>query len=124
MLKKQQYKEQRDNLGAHLKNTVNKVYQITDGISQVCKLARNGRLGKGKAFKEIEKLASELRNFNDVPANMAYKFSPTGDWEDSKTWEYEKENNSKFILNKEQADKSIYPTINDFKKILENYKGS
>ena len=74
MLKKQQYKEQRDNLGAHLKNTVNKVYQITDGISQVCKLARNGRLGKGKAFKEIEKLASELRNFNDVPANMLINF--------------------------------------------------
>ena len=124
MLKKQQYKEQRDNLGAHLKNTVNKVYQITDGISQVCKLARKGRLGKGKAFKEIEKLASELRNFNDVPANMAYKFSPTGDWEDSKTWEHEKESNPKFILNKEQADNSIYPTINDFKKIVENYKGN
>jgi len=55
---------------------------------------------------------------------MAYKFSPTGDWEDSKTWEHEKENNPKFILNKEQADNSIYPTINDFKKIVENYKGS
>ena len=124
MLKKQQYKEQRDNLGAHLKNSVNKVYQITDGISQVSKLARNGRIGKGRAFKEIEKLASELRKFNDVPANMAYKFSPTGDWESSKTWEYEKENNPKFILNKEQADNSIYPTINDFKKIVENYKGN
>jgi hypothetical protein len=81
-------------------------------------------LGKGKAFKEIEKLVSELRNFNDVPANMAYKFSPTGDWEDSKTWEHEKESNPKFILNKEQADNSIYPTINDFKKIVENYKGN
>ena len=38
MLKKD-YQEQRDHLGAHLKNSVSKVYQITDGILYLLMLA-------------------------------------------------------------------------------------
>ena len=44
MLKKH-YKEQRDHLGAHLKNSVSKIYQITDGIIQVTNYARKGKIG-------------------------------------------------------------------------------
>ena len=81
MLKKD-YKEQRDHLGAHLKNSASKVYQITDGIMRISMLARKGKVGKGSAFKEIEKLALELRHWNDVPANISYKFSPLGIMDD------------------------------------------
>ena len=117
MLKKD-YQEQRDHLGAHLKNSVSKVYQITDGIIQLCKFARSGKIGKGKSFKEIEKLALELRHLNDVPANISYKFSPLGVMDKEKDWMKEKRESEKFILSKKDADNKIYPTLNDIKKAL------
>tara|TARA_R110000824_G_scaffold218869_5_gene405602 strand:- start:6783 stop:7139 length:357 start_codon:yes stop_codon:yes gene_type:complete len=116
MLKKD-YKDQRDHLGAHLKNTASKVYQITDGISQICHYARKGKIGKGRAFKEIEKLALELRNWNDVPANVSYKFSPLGVMDSSIEWGKEKKE-QKFILSKKDADNKIYPTLKDIKNVL------
>jgi len=115
---KQDYLEQRDHLGAHLKNSVSKVYQITDGILQICKRARTGKLGKGKSFKEIEKLALELKFWNDVPANISYKFSPLGVMDKEEEWVKEKDESSKFILSKEDADNKIYPTLKDVKKAL------
>ena len=119
MLKKH-YKEQRDHLGAHLKNSASKVYQITDGIIQTCKLARNGRVGKGSAFKQIEKLALELRGWNDVPANVSYKYSPLGVMDSESEWEKEKLEQNKFMLSQAAADEKIYPTRNDIKKVLDN----
>ena len=119
MLKKH-YKEQRDHLGAHLKNSASKVYQITDGIIQTCKLARNSRVGKGSAFKQIEKLALELRGWNDVPANVSYKYSPLGVMDNESEWEKEKLEQNKFILSQADADEKIYPTRNDIKKVLDN----
>ena len=119
MLKKH-YKEQRDHLGALVKNSASKVYQITDGIIQTCKLARNGRVGKGSAFKQIEKLALELRGWNDVPANVSYKYSPLGVMDSESEWEKEKLEQNKFILSQADADEKIYPTRNDIKKVLDN----
>ena len=118
MLKKD-YQEQRDHLGAHLKNSVSKVYQITDGILQICQYARRGKLGKGRSFKEIEKLALELRGWNDVPANVSYKFSPLGVMDKDKSWKKEKKEYSKFILSKDDADNKIYPTLKDIKNVLD-----
>jgi len=117
MLKKD-YQDQRDHLGAHLKNSVSKVYQITDGILQICQYARKGKLGKGRSFKEIEKLALELRHWNDVPANISYKFSPLGVMDKEKEWEEEKEKSNKFMLSKDDADNKIYPTLKDIKNVL------
>ena len=117
MLKKD-YQDQRDHLGAHLKNSVSKVYQITDGILQICQYARKGKLGKGRACKEIEKLALELRHWNDVPANISYKFSPLGVMDKEKEWEEEKEKSNKFMLSKDDADNKIYPTLKDIKNVL------
>jgi len=117
MLKKD-YKEQRDHLGAHLKNSASKVYSITDGIISIVGYARKGKIGKGKAFKEIEKLALELRQWNDVPANISYKFSPLGVMDKEEEWNREKDESRKFILSKEDADKKIYPTISDIKNVL------
>ena len=117
MLKKH-YKEQRDHLGAHLKNSVSKIYQITDGIIQVTNYARKGKIGKGSAFKQIEKLALELKHFNDVPANVSYKFSPMGVFDTEQKWEDEKNTNKKFMLSKDDADNKIYPTSHDIKKAL------
>ncbi len=99
MLKKD-YQDQRDHLGAHLKNSVSKVYQITDGILQICQYARKGKLGKGRSFKEIEKLALELRHWNDVE------------------WKKEKVESNKFMLSKDDADNKIYPTLKDIKNVL------
>ena len=115
---KEDYKEQRDHLGAHLKNSASKVYQITDGIISISKHARNGTIGKGKAFKEIEKLALELRHWNDVPANISYKFSPLGVMDRKEEWNKEKESSKKYILSKDDADNKIYPTLNDIKNVL------
>ena len=117
MLKKD-YKEQRDHLGAHLKNSASKVYQITDGIMRISMLARKGKVGKGSAFKEIEKLALELRHWNDVPANISYKFSPLGIMDDKEQWDKEKVESDKFILSKKDADEKIYPTSKDMKNAL------
>ena len=117
MLKKD-YQDQRDHLGAHLKNSVSKVYQITDGILQICQYAKKGKLGKGRSFKEIEKLALELRHWNDVPANISYKFSPLGVMDKEKEWEEEKEKSDKFMLSKDDADNKIYPTLKDIKNVL------
>ena len=119
MLKKD-YQEQRDHLGAHLKNSASKVYQVTDGILQICKYARNGKLGKGTAFKEIEKLALELRHWNDVPANISYKFSPLGVMDKEEEWKKEKEelNKYNFMLSKDNADNEIYPTSKDMETAL------
>ena len=117
MLKKD-YKEQRDHLGAHLKNSASKVYQITDGIMRISMLARKGKVGKGSAFKEIEKLALELRHWNDVPANISYKFSPLGIMDDKEQWDKEKIESDKFILSKKDADEKIYPTSKDMKNVL------
>ena len=117
MLKKD-YKEQRDHLGAHLKNSASKVYQITDGIMRISTLARKGKVGKGSAFKEIEKLALELRHWNDVPANISYKFSPLGVMDDKEQWDKEKIESDKFILSQKDADEKIYPTSKDMKNVL------
>tara|TARA_R100001443_G_scaffold3461_1_gene10846 strand:+ start:8366 stop:8725 length:360 start_codon:yes stop_codon:yes gene_type:complete len=117
MLKKD-YQDQRDHLGAHLKNSVSKVYQITDGILQICQYARKGKLGKGRSFKEIEKLALELRHWNDVPANISYKFSPLGVMDKEEEWNKEKVKSNKFMLSKDDADNKIYPTIKDIKNVL------
>jgi len=117
MLKKD-YKEQRDHLGAHLKNSASKVYQVTDGIVSICKMAKKGKVGKGTAFKEIQKLALELRHWNDVPANISYKFSPLGIMDKPDEWESEKSDSKKFILSQEDADNKIYPTISDIKNVL------
>lgn len=117
MLKKQHYKEQRDHLGAHLKNTSSKIYHVMDGIISICAFARKGRIGKGSAFKQIEKLALELKYWNDVPANISYKFSPLGEMDDEHKWEHEMES-SDFILSKEDADDGIYPTLGDMKNVL------
>ena len=111
--------EQRDHLGAHLKNTVSKVYQISDGIIQLATLSRSGKLGKGTALKKIIELASNLKRWNDVPANIAYKFSPLGLMDDEKKWEKEKKESSKTILNKKDADEKIYPTLEDIKTVME-----
>ena len=111
--------EQRDHLGAHLKNTVSKIYQITDGILALTKLARSGKIGKGTAFKQIEKLANELKYFTDVPASVSYQFSPFDVMSDADKWEKEKAS-SKYILTKENADKEIYPTLDDIKDIKVN----
>ena len=116
MLKKD-YKEQRDHLGAHLKNSASKVYQVTDGIVSICKMAKKGKVGKGTAFKEIQKLALELRHWNDVPANISYKFSPLGVMDSSIEWGKEKKE-QKFILSKKDADNKIYPTLKDIKNVL------
>ena len=115
---KQEYKEQRDHLGAHLKNSAGKVYQVTDSIVNMCKLAKSGKVGKGSAFKSIQKLALELRNWNDVPANISYKFSPLGVMDKSSEWENEKSESKKFILSRDDADNKIYPTLGDVKNIL------
>lgn len=117
MLKKD-YKDQRDHLGAHLKNSASKVYQVTDGIISICKVARAGKIGKGTAFKEIQKLALELRSWNDVPANISYKFSPLGVMDKPDEWESEKSESKKFILSQEDADNKIYPTLVDIKNVL------
>jgi len=109
-------KEQRDHLGAHLKNTVSKIYQITDGILTLTKLAQAKKIGKGTAFKQIAKLTNELKYFTDVPASISYQFSPFDVMDDAEKWEKEKAK-SKFILTKENADKEIYPTIDDIKDI-------
>ena len=116
---KSDYKEQRDHLGAHLKNCASKVYQITDGILRISRLARQKRIGKGSAFKEIEKLALELRHWNDVPANISYKFSPLGVMDEKEQWEKEKNGDGKkFLLSKKDADEKIYPTSEDMKNVL------
>lgn len=119
-MRKKDYQDQRDHLGAHLKNSVSKVYQVTDGILQICHYARKGNLGKGKSFKEIEKLALELRSWNDVPANVSYKFSPLGVMDKEEEWEKEKTSKKKMklLLSKNDADNKIYPTINDIKNVL------
>tara|TARA_R100000329_G_scaffold45335_1_gene42528 strand:+ start:7227 stop:7601 length:375 start_codon:yes stop_codon:yes gene_type:complete len=124
MMLKKNYKEQRDHLGAHLKNSVSKTYQIMDGILHICHYARKGRIGKGSAFKEIEKLATSLKQFNDVPANVSYKFSPMGVFDNEKTWEKEKNENKKFLLSKKDADYKIYPTAKDFKKVFSELKNN
>ena len=81
-------------------------------------LARKGKVGKGSAFKEIEKLALELRHWNDVPANISYKFSPLGVMDDKEQWDKEKIESDKFILSQKDADEKIYPTSKDMKNVL------
>lgn len=110
--------EQRDHLGAHLKNTVSKVYHTSDGIIQLASLAKSGKLGKGTALKKIIELASNLKRWNDVPANIAYKFSPLGVMDDKEKWEKEKKELNKAMLTKDDADKKIYPTMDDVKKVM------
>lgn len=110
--------EQRDHLGAHLKNTVSKVYQISDGIIELAKLGKSGRLGKGTVLKEIIKLASELRHWTDVPANIVYKYSPLGVMDSEDSWNKEKEESKKFLLTRKDADDNIYPTLDDIKKVI------
>ena len=117
MLKKH-YKEQRDHLAAHLKNTTSKVYSITDGILRICREARRGRIGKGTAFKKIEKMANELKYWNDTPATMSYSFSPLGEMDSETGWDREKKTKGKLVLTQGHADNEIYPTIEDIKKIM------
>ena len=81
-------------------------------------LARKGKVGKGSAFKEIEKLALELRHWNDVPANISYKFSPLGIMDDKEQWDKEKIESDKFILSEKDADEKIYLNYKDMKNVL------
>lgn len=100
MLRKKAITEQRNHLGAHLKNTCMRVFEHIDELRTDCVTITDMRI-------KLE----ELERWLEVPFLEACAYSPFGKYDDEELWEERKASDKFTYLTRGDADDVIAPTV-------------